>query len=115
LQTFGLENTMRVPIETSISSSPVRIEVAGAVLNGDLSVPPDAEGLVVFAHGSGSSRHSSRNRAVAGVLQRSRLATLLLDLLTEREERTDVLTAEYRFDIQLLADRVVAARARPRH
>jgi putative phosphoribosyl transferase len=87
----------------------VRLELAGASLVGDLSVPPDARGLVAFAHGSGSSRHSSRNRAVAEVLQHARLATLLLDLLTEREEQIDATTAEFRFNILLLADRLVAA------
>jgi pimeloyl-ACP methyl ester carboxylesterase len=86
---------------------PVRLDIAGVALNGDLSLPAGASGLVVFAHGSGSSRHSSRNRAVAEVLQRARLGTLLLDLLTEQEEHVDVRTAELRFDIPLLADRVV--------
>ncbi len=92
-----------------VTPRPVRLDIAGAVLNGDLSLPADSRGLIVFAHGSGSSRHSSRNRAVAEALQHGRLATLLLDLLTEREEARDTTTAEYRFDIPLLADRVVAA------
>jgi putative phosphoribosyl transferase len=99
---------MRASVET-ITSRPVRLHIAGVALNGDLSVPADAYGLVVFAHGSGSSRHSSRNRAVAGFMQHARLGTLLLDLLTEPEELIDVTTAEFRFDIPLLADRVVAA------
>src|SRR2546430_7255889 len=99
---------MSAPSE-AVLPRPVRLELAGAALNGDLSLPADAHGLVVFAHGSGSSRHSSRNRAVAEVLQHARLGTLLLDLLTEREERVDITTAEFRFDIPLLADRVVAA------
>ena len=99
---------MSVPA-ASITPRPVRLEIAGVALNGDLSLPSDAHGLVVFAHGSGSSRHSSRNRAVAEVLQHGRLGTLLLDLLTEREEEVDAATAELRFDIPLLADRVVAA------
>src|SRR5438067_8348236 len=86
-----------------------RIETHGIVLNGDLSVPSGARGLILFAHGSGSGRHSGRNRAVAGALQRGRFATLLMDLLTEAEEVVDVVTAEFRFDIPLLADRVVAA------
>src|SRR5881227_3221930 len=93
----------------TVTPRPVRVELTDAVLIGDLSLPVDARGLVVFAHGSGSSRHSSRNRAVAEVLQRSGLGTLLLDLLTEREELTDVITAEFRFDIPLLAARVVSA------
>src|SRR2546423_12741440 len=99
---------MTASIETVVGR-PVRINAAGVSLNGDLSLPPAARGLVVFAHGSGSSRRSSRNRAVAEVLQHARLGTLLLDLLTEQEERTDIITAEFRFDIPLLGDRVVAA------
>ncbi len=84
---------------------PVRIETAGVSLNGDLSIPAEAAGIVVFVHGSGSSRFSQRNRAVADVLIHARLATVLLDLLTESEERTDAVTAEFRFDIPLLAER----------
>jgi putative phosphoribosyl transferase len=99
-----------MPVQSeSVAPLPVRIEAAGAMLNGDLSLPAEAVGLVVFAHGSGSSRHSSRNRAVADALQRGRLGTLMLDLLTEREERVDVITAEFRFDIPLLGERVIAA------
>jgi putative phosphoribosyl transferase len=98
---------MPVHSET-VTPLPVTIDAAGDMLNGDLSLPADAPGLVVFAHGSGSSRHSSRNRAVAEVLQRAGLGTLTLDLLTEHEERVDVITAEFRFDIPLLARRVVA-------
>jgi hypothetical protein len=67
----------------------MRIEVASASLNGDATVPDNAQGLVVFVHGSGSSRFSPRNRAVADYLVRAQLGTLLLDLLTEPEERTD--------------------------
>src|SRR5437764_2512783 len=92
-----------------VTPHPVRLDVADVSLNGDLSLPPDARGLVLFAHGSGSSRHSPRNRAVAEVLQHGRLATLLLDLLTEHEDLADATTAEFRFDIPLLADRLVAA------
>src|SRR5205823_13354777 len=94
---------------TSIVARPVRLELGRVVLNGDLSLPAGAGGLIVFAHGSGSSRHSSRNRAVAEVLQHAQLGTLLLDLLTDDEERTDVRTAEFRFDIPLLAERVIGA------
>ena len=93
----------------SVVPLPVRIDADGDMLNGDLSLPANAAGLIVFAHGSGSSRHSSRNRMVADALQRARLATLILDLLTENEERVDMITAEFRFDIPLLARRVVAA------
>jgi putative phosphoribosyl transferase len=92
-----------------VTPRPVRLDMADVSLSGDLSLPADARGLVVFAHGSGSSRHSPRNRAVAEALQHGRLGTFLLDLLTEREERTDAVTAEFRFDIPLLANRVVAA------
>jgi dienelactone hydrolase len=88
---------------------PVVIESAGAELQGDLVVPGDARGVVVFAHGSGSSRRSPRNRAVAEVLQLEGFATLLLDLLTENEEDVDRRTGELRFDIELLAERVATA------
>jgi len=74
-----------------------------------LVVPDDARGLVVFAHGSGSSRFSPRNRFVAGVLEEAGLGTLLVDLLTHEEERVDLRTREHRFDVGLLADRVVEA------
>jgi putative phosphoribosyl transferase len=84
---------------------PVRIEAAGVTLNGDLSLPDGAQGLVVFVHGSGSSRFSHRNRAVADVLVQARLGTLLMDMLTDAEERTDTVTAEFRFDIPLLGKR----------
>ncbi len=83
----------------------------GAALSGDLALPPSAHGLVVFAHGSGSSRHSGRNRHVARLLQDRGLATLLMDLLTAEEEVVDRRTAELRFDIALLAERLVAAMA----
>jgi dienelactone hydrolase len=76
-------------------------------LAGDLSVPPDARGIVVFAHGSGSGRFSPRNRAVADVLVEAGLATLLMDLLTPEEEAEDLKTARLRFDVQLLGERVI--------
>lgn len=88
---------------------PARIAADGSALAGDLVLPPSAVGVVAFAHGSGSSRHSPRNRAVAEVLQQAGLGTLLLDLLTEEEERVDAVTAEHRFDIPLLGRRLVAA------
>lgn len=81
----------------------------GADVAGDLTVPDAAVGLVVFAHGSGSGRHSGRNRHVARLLQDRGLATLLIDLLTEEEEVVDRRTAELRFDIDLLAGRLVDA------
>ena len=85
----------------------VRVPVrSGAALDGDLTVPPDATALVAFAHGSGSSRHSPRNRAVARALQDAGLATLLVDLLTPPEEQRDAVSRELRFDLRLLADRL---------
>ena len=83
---------------------------AGAVtLDGNLGVPAGAHSVVLFAHGSGSSRHSPRNRYVAGVLREAGLATLLMDLLTADEEAIDLQTQRLRFDISLLADRLVDA------
>ncbi|UYQ60775.1 dienelactone hydrolase family protein [Streptomyces peucetius] len=87
----------------------VSIDADGVTLTGDLVLPDAARGIVCFAHGSGSSRHSPRNREVAEVLQRAGLATLLMDLLGEDEERVDRVTAELRFDIPLLGGRVTAA------
>jgi putative phosphoribosyl transferase len=85
----------------------VQIPPSGVI--GDLTIPADAAGAVIFAHGSGSSRFSSRNRFVAGVLQRVKLATLLLDLLTTEEEEIDLQTRHLRFDIDLLANRLLDA------
>ncbi len=82
-------------------------ELAAGELVGDLVVPDGAAGLVVFAHGSGSSRHSSRNRWVAGELRSAGLATLLMDLLTAEEDRLDARTGQLRFDIALLTRRVL--------
>jgi dienelactone hydrolase len=87
-------------------SGAVQIELADAVLHGDLVLPTGAKGLVIFAHGSGSSRHSPRNRFVARRINDEGLATLLMDLLTEEEEKLDEVTRELRFDIGLLAQRV---------
>lgn len=87
----------------------VRIQVGSATLEGDLQVPDRASGVVLFAHGSGSSRHSTRNRFVARELQMAGLATLLIDLLTSSEEAIDQQTAHLRFDIPLLADRLLQA------
>jgi putative phosphoribosyl transferase len=86
----------------------MEIPVAGVVLEADVVVPEHAQGVVLFAHGSGSSRHSPRNRYVAGELQNADLATVLADLLTPAEERVDLRTRELRFDIGLLASRVAA-------
>ena len=87
----------------------VRIEAGPVTLEGNLSLPEEARGIVLFAHGSGSSRHSPRNRYVARVLNEAKLATLLVDLLTPDEEAVDLRTAHLRFDIGLLAGRLVGA------
>ena len=87
----------------------VRIHDGDAVLVGDLDAPDGAKGVVVFAHGSGSSRFSPRNRQVATALHEKGLGTLLMDLLTPEEERVDARTAELRFDIDLLGRRTAAA------
>ncbi len=84
----------------------VSVEADGVTLAGSLLVPRNARGIVVFAHGSGSSRFSSRNRYVAEVLRKGGMGTLLLDLLTEEEEAVDDRTAQLRFDIDMLATRL---------
>lgn len=85
------------------------IPVGDAKLEGELAIPDGERAIVAFAHGSGSSRHSPRNRAVAGELNEAGLATLLFDLLTENEDRIDQQTGELRFDIDLLAERLAGA------
>lgn len=87
----------------------VRIPAGPVELAGDLVLPEDAFGIVLFAHGSGSGKGSPRNRGVAGFLHEAGLATLLVDLLTEEEAAVDDRTAEHRFDIDLLGERVGAA------
>jgi dienelactone hydrolase len=91
----NVERTIQVPVD--------HIE-----LEGTLGIPANAAGIVLFAHGSGSSRFSSRNRYVARVLRDAGFATLLLDLLSPREEEVDEVTRHHRFDIDMLADRLVA-------
>jgi pimeloyl-ACP methyl ester carboxylesterase len=86
----------------------VAIPLDGLELQAEIAVPAPARGTVLFAHGSGSSRHSPRNRYVASVLQGVGLATVLVDLLTSEEERVDMVTGQYRFDVSLLATRLVA-------
>jgi dienelactone hydrolase len=88
---------------------PVRVSAGPVVLEGNLGVADDARGVVLFAHGSGSSRHSPRNRYVARALHEAGLATLLIDLLTTEEEEVDLRTRRLRFDIGLLAERLVGA------
>jgi alpha-beta hydrolase superfamily lysophospholipase len=95
--------------KTQAEANLVEVSVGPVSLAADWTVPAQARGVVLFAHGSGSSRHSSRNRFVAGVLQRAGLATLLLDLLTAAEEKEDRYTSHLRFDIGLLAGRLVGA------
>lgn len=87
---------------------PIVVDTGDATLNGDLTVPSDALGVVVFAHGSGSSRLSPRNQSVARELQDHQLATLLFDLLRTDEERADV-SGRYRFDLELLTPRLIGA------
>src|SRR5437660_4601623 len=87
----------------------VQLDTGTVTLEGNLGIPEGAQGVVLFAHGSGSGRHSPRNRFVAGQLRAAGLGTLLVDLLTEEEEAVDQYTAHLRFDIGLLADRLVGA------
>jgi dienelactone hydrolase len=94
---------------SAVTYEAVKVNAGQVTLEGDLNVPERASGLVIFAHGSGSSRFSSRNRSVAARLEEEGFATLLLDLLTAAEELADDQTSEYRFDIPLLGRRVVAA------
>jgi dienelactone hydrolase len=100
---------MEKPIKANVGERPVRIPAGTVTLQGDLTRPDNCRGIVLFAHGSGSSRHSPRNRYVAGVLKEAGLATLLMDLLTVDEESVDARTGHLRFDIALLAERLVAA------
>src|SRR5947208_15543932 len=92
-----------------VRSHPVSIPVKSDAIEGNLNIPAVSRATVVFAHGSGSSRHSPRNKYVAQVLNLSGISTLLLDLLTPDEEVLDQRTGHLRFDIELLADRLVSA------
>lgn len=92
-----------IPLETKA----VRIPAGSALLSADLTIPAEAEAIIAFAHGSGSSRHSTRNRYVAKTLNGYKFATLLADLLTEEEEIIDMRTRHLRFDIPMLADRLI--------
>jgi putative phosphoribosyl transferase len=93
----------------------VHIPCGNVTLEGDLEIPPRAPGLVLFAHGSGSSRHSPRNRFVARIIREAGIGTLLFDLLTAGEETEDNVTAQLRFDIGMLADRLVKVTHWTRH
>ena len=95
--------------DREIRESVVHVATGTATLEGNLSIPVAAGGVVLFAHGSGSSRSSPRNRYVAQVLQEGGLATLLIDLLTADEEAIDTLTAKLRFDMNLLSNRLIGA------
>jgi putative phosphoribosyl transferase len=87
----------------------IRLPAGSVELEADLTIPPHARGIVLFAHGSGSSRNSPRNRMVADALQRAGYATMLMDLLTAAEEHLDQQTLQLRFDVRTLADRLTAA------
>jgi putative phosphoribosyl transferase len=87
----------------------INITADGATIIGDLTIPKGAKGIVLFAHGSGSSMFSPRNTRVAGEFNKARIATLLIDLLTSDEEAVDLSTGQFRFDIDLLSRRLVAA------
>jgi pimeloyl-ACP methyl ester carboxylesterase len=92
-----------------VAHEAVRVAVGPVAIEGDLRVPAHAAGVVVFAHGSGSSRFSRRNRTVASSLEEAGFGTLLLDLLTRSEEAVDERTSEYRFDVHMLGRRVIGA------
>lgn len=97
-------------IEFSVDTEhPISIPAENAILEGILHIPPAVQGIVLFAHGSGSSRHSPRNQYIAHVLQHAKLGTLLFDLLTPDEDKIDATTSQFRFDIEFLANRLVAA------
>ena len=87
----------------------ISVKIGQVTVEGNLTVPHNARGIVLFAHGSGSGRFSPRNQYVAKEFNKSRIGTLLFDLLTSAEEEEDLITAEYRFNIPLLADRLVGA------
>lgn len=115
LSTLGKPQRARGSVEAEAQRSAegrttsVKIDVDGVVLDGELTIPSGAKGIVLFAHGSGSSRHSPRNQFVAQTIQRLRTGTLLFDLLTREEEIEDDRDAHLRFDIALLARRLVGA------
>jgi putative phosphoribosyl transferase len=102
-------SVMNKSMESKSDERLVRIAVGPVTLEGNLRLPQKARGVVLFAHGSGSSRHSPRNRHVARLLNEGQLATLLIDLLSQDEEEIDTWTAKLRFDIGLLANRLVGA------
>lgn len=107
-----MDTQLHVSMNTQLSALreyEVRIPCPGALLHGDVAIPAGAQGLVIFAHGSGSSRRSPRNRLVAEEMHHRKLATLLFDLLTPAEATSESRTGALRFNIPLLTDRLVAA------
>ena len=100
---------MNNSVAQTLQEQLVRVPAGSVTLEGNLTLPEKSIAIVLFAHGSGSSRHSPRNRYVARVLNETKLATLLIDLLTLHEEVIDARTAQSRFDIELLAERLVGA------
>ena len=100
---------MKRTLESNNQECGISVTAGSVTLKGNLGVPEGAKGVVLFAHGSGSSRHSPRNRYVAQVLRQRQLATLLIDLLTQSEEAIDRRTRHLRFDIGLLAPRLIDA------
>jgi putative phosphoribosyl transferase len=100
---------MTASLELTIEERLVRVTAGSVTIEGNLNLPEKARAVMLFAHGSGSSRHSSRNRYVARLLNEAKLATLLIDLLTPQEEAIDQHTAQLRFDIGLLASRLIGA------
>ena len=100
---------MNSSVAQAVEQRLVQVPAGTVTLDGNLTLPEYAQAIVLFAHGSGSSRHSPRNRYVARVLNEAKLATLLIDLLTLHEEVIDTRTAHLRFDIDLLAERLVDA------
>ena len=95
------------PTQSHSEALEVSVTAGSVMLEGNLTLPKDARTIVLFAHGSGSSRHSPRNRYVAQLLNEAKLATLLVDLLTPDEEAIDLRTMQIRFDIDLLAERLI--------
>ena len=95
--------------KAAVDEKEITIPVGKAVINGNLTVPYGAKGIVLFAHGSGSSRFSTRNTHVAREINQAGIATLLIDLLTKEEEAVDEFTGEFRFNIDLLAQRLIHA------
>jgi putative phosphoribosyl transferase len=100
---------MNNPLAQTVEEQLVQVPAGSVTLEGNLTLLEESRAIVLFAHGSGSSRHSPRNRYVARVLNEAKLATLLIDLLTLHEEVVDARTAQLRFDIDLLAERLVDA------